>query len=181
MPLHIGPGAPEESGICLQACTELGPSFPLFGVCMGHQCIGQAFGGEWASQMCTGCLWRHWEKDLETLQGGWCARRPGSCTASSRSSFTMQRMWVACCRAFPGGVSHIVCTLLPWMSLQPQPQEHDACSAPSRQSIHGGALPQPGGRAGGLSGGGAEGYGLGGGRHHYGSAPPQIPLDPGAC
>jgi anthranilate synthase component 2 len=40
-----GPGAPEDSGIALQACRELGPRFPLFGVCMGHQCIGQTFGG----------------------------------------------------------------------------------------------------------------------------------------
>ena len=40
-----GPGAPEDSGISLQVCKELGPKFPLFGVCMGHQCIGQAFGG----------------------------------------------------------------------------------------------------------------------------------------
>lgn len=40
-----GPGAPEESGIALEACSVLGPQFPLFGVCMGHQCIGQAFGG----------------------------------------------------------------------------------------------------------------------------------------
>ena len=40
-----GPGAPEDSGIALQACAELGPRFPLFGVCMGHQCIGQTFGG----------------------------------------------------------------------------------------------------------------------------------------
>jgi anthranilate synthase component 2 len=40
-----GPGAPEDSGIALQACRELGPRFPLFGVCMGHQCIGQSFGG----------------------------------------------------------------------------------------------------------------------------------------
>jgi len=41
-----GPGAPEESGISLQACAELGPRFPLLGVCMGHQCIGQVFGGK---------------------------------------------------------------------------------------------------------------------------------------
>ena len=40
-----GPGAPEESGIALQTCTELGPRFPLLGVCMGLQCIGAAFGG----------------------------------------------------------------------------------------------------------------------------------------
>ena len=39
-------GTPEDSGIALQAVTELGPDFPLFGVCMGHQCIGQVYGGE---------------------------------------------------------------------------------------------------------------------------------------
>lgn len=41
-----GPGAPEESGISLRICAELGPQIPIFGVCMGHQCIGQAFGGK---------------------------------------------------------------------------------------------------------------------------------------
>jgi len=43
--LGPGPGAPEESGVTLQACAELGPRTPLLGVCMGLQCIGQAFGG----------------------------------------------------------------------------------------------------------------------------------------
>lgn len=40
-----GPGRPEDSGISLEAVRRLGPKFPLFGVCMGHQCIGQVFGG----------------------------------------------------------------------------------------------------------------------------------------
>jgi anthranilate/para-aminobenzoate synthase component II len=39
-------GRPVDSGISLQAVSELGPEFPLFGVCMGHQCIGEAFGGK---------------------------------------------------------------------------------------------------------------------------------------
>ncbi|KAK3278756.1 Ankyrin Repeat [Cymbomonas tetramitiformis] len=43
--LGPGPGTPEDSGISLQTVKELGPDFPLFGVCMGHQCIGQVFGG----------------------------------------------------------------------------------------------------------------------------------------
>jgi len=43
--LSPGPGKPEDSGISLEAVKQLGPHFPLFGVCMGHQCIGQAFGG----------------------------------------------------------------------------------------------------------------------------------------
>eukprot|EP00898_Chlorokybus_atmophyticus_P004527 jgi/Chlat1/5075/Chrsp33S05066 len=41
-----GPGRPEDSGIALEAVEKLGPEFPLFGVCMGHQCIGQVFGGQ---------------------------------------------------------------------------------------------------------------------------------------
>ena len=39
-------GRPEDSGIALQTVMELGPDFPIFGVCMGHQCIGQVFGGD---------------------------------------------------------------------------------------------------------------------------------------
>ena len=38
-------GRPEDSGIALQTVKELGAEFPIFGVCMGHQCIGQVFGG----------------------------------------------------------------------------------------------------------------------------------------
>ncbi|KAH9318517.1 hypothetical protein KI387_020286, partial [Taxus chinensis] len=40
-----GPGTPHDSGISLQTVVELGPTVPLFGVCMGLQCIGEAFGG----------------------------------------------------------------------------------------------------------------------------------------
>ncbi|KAM7270146.1 hypothetical protein ACFE04_029360 [Oxalis oulophora] len=39
-------GAPQDSGISLQTVLELGPVVPLFGVCMGLQCIGEAFGGK---------------------------------------------------------------------------------------------------------------------------------------
>ncbi len=38
-------GRPEDSGISLQIVQQLGPQIPVFGVCMGHQCIGQIFGG----------------------------------------------------------------------------------------------------------------------------------------
>ncbi|KAF2545439.1 hypothetical protein F2Q70_00020753 [Brassica cretica] len=41
-----GPGTPQDSGISLQTVLELGPHVPLFGVCMGLQCIGEAFGGK---------------------------------------------------------------------------------------------------------------------------------------
>lgn len=41
-----GPGDPDDGGISLQAIAELGPDTPTLGVCLGHQAIGAAFGGE---------------------------------------------------------------------------------------------------------------------------------------
>ena len=41
-----GPGRPEQAGVSLDAIKEFGPRMPLLGVCLGHQAIGLAFGGE---------------------------------------------------------------------------------------------------------------------------------------
>jgi len=41
-----GPCTPDDAGISLAVVAELGGLFPLLGVCLGHQCIGQVFGGQ---------------------------------------------------------------------------------------------------------------------------------------
>lgn len=41
-----GPGTPADAGISLSAIELLGDSIPIFGVCLGHQCIGQVYGAD---------------------------------------------------------------------------------------------------------------------------------------
>ncbi|MBI1406945.1 MAG: aminodeoxychorismate/anthranilate synthase component II [Caulobacter sp.] len=44
--LSPGPKAPAQAGICLQLLRESPADLPIFGVCLGHQAMGEAFGGE---------------------------------------------------------------------------------------------------------------------------------------
>ncbi len=41
-----GPGTPDDAGVSMDVLTDLAGTVPIFGVCLGMQCMGQAFGGE---------------------------------------------------------------------------------------------------------------------------------------
>jgi anthranilate synthase/aminodeoxychorismate synthase-like glutamine amidotransferase len=49
-PSHIilspGPGSPADAGISTDVVRTFGPTIPILGVCLGHQCIGAAYGGD---------------------------------------------------------------------------------------------------------------------------------------
>lgn len=40
-----GPKAPKDAGICLEVIRHFYKEIPILGICLGHQCIGEAFGG----------------------------------------------------------------------------------------------------------------------------------------
>ncbi len=42
--LSPGPGTPADAGVCLEMVTAMAGVRPLFGVCLGHQAIGEAYG-----------------------------------------------------------------------------------------------------------------------------------------
>ena len=44
--LSPGPGVPADAGICIDLIKQLGPQQPILGVCLGHQAMGEAYGGK---------------------------------------------------------------------------------------------------------------------------------------
>ena len=51
-----GPGTPDDAGISIDIIKEFGGKIPILGICLGHQCIGQAFGAtvSHAKKLCHG-------------------------------------------------------------------------------------------------------------------------------
>ncbi len=54
--LSPGPGHPKDAGICMEVIQKLGGEIPIFGVCLGHQAICEAYGGvvSYASELMHG-------------------------------------------------------------------------------------------------------------------------------
>jgi para-aminobenzoate synthetase component 2 len=44
--LSPGPGTPADAGVCIEMIRTLGGVLPIFGVCLGHQAIGEAYGAD---------------------------------------------------------------------------------------------------------------------------------------
>ncbi len=66
-----GPGRPEDAGISLELIKQLGSSVPILGVCLGHQSIGQVFGGKIVSApvLMHGKTSEIYHQDLDIFQG----------------------------------------------------------------------------------------------------------------
>ncbi|HWA66391.1 MAG TPA: aminodeoxychorismate/anthranilate synthase component II [Mycobacteriales bacterium] len=84
--LSPGPGRPEDAGCCIEVIKAYGPTLPVFGVCLGHQAIGVAYGGvvERAPELLHG-------KTSEVTHGGAgvFAGVPDPCTATRYHSLTV--------------------------------------------------------------------------------------------
>jgi para-aminobenzoate synthetase component II len=69
--LSPGPGTPDAAGICKDLLLELGPTLPTLGVCLGHQCLGEAYGGRvrHASQVMHGKVSRVLHQQQSVFRG----------------------------------------------------------------------------------------------------------------
>src|SRR2546427_7653143 len=77
--LSPGPGTPGDAGICKDLLLELGPTLPTLGVCLGHQCLGEAYGGRGRR----GGAGEHWKGPRVLLRDKYAfSRVPGPVSAT---------------------------------------------------------------------------------------------------
>ncbi|MFX0593091.1 aminodeoxychorismate/anthranilate synthase component II [Melissospora conviva] len=86
--LSPGPGSPDRAGICLDVIREYAGELPIFGVCLGHQAIGEAFGATVARAP---ELLHGKTSDVRHRSGGVLAGLPDPFTATRYHSLTVVR------------------------------------------------------------------------------------------
>src|SRR5215813_8314454 len=92
--LSPGPCTPNEAGICLELIKAAAGKIPLLGVCLGHQAIGQAFGGK----VIRGPVPMHGKLSRISHQGkGVFADIPASFTATRYHSLVVERATLPSC------------------------------------------------------------------------------------
>ena len=86
--LSPGPCTPNEAGICLDLVRAASETTPILGVCLGHQAIGQAFGGEVvrAPRRCTARF-----RASRTMRAGFFAALNGPFQATRYHSLVIER------------------------------------------------------------------------------------------
>lgn len=83
-----GPSAPAQAGISVQAIQHFAGKMPILGVCLGHQCIGAAFGGEIVRAQ----VQMHGKTSvIHTTQSGVFAQLPSSFTVNRYHSLAIAR------------------------------------------------------------------------------------------
>jgi anthranilate synthase/aminodeoxychorismate synthase-like glutamine amidotransferase len=99
-PSHVvlspGPGTPDDAGITLGLIARLAGSVPLLGVCLGHQAIGQAFGGKVVR---AGRVMHGKTSRIRHDGGGVFARVPDEFVATRYHSLVVERESLPACLA----------------------------------------------------------------------------------
>ena len=99
-PSHVvlspGPGTPDDAGITLALIARLAGSVPLLGVCLGHQAIGQAFGGKVVR---AGRVMHGKTSRIRHDGGGVFARVPDEFVATRYHSLVVERESLPACLA----------------------------------------------------------------------------------
>ena len=103
--LSPGPCTPNEAGICLELIEKASGKIPLMGVCLGHQAIGQAFGGKVvrAQQLMHGKL-----SEVESTGKGLFAGLPDTFNATRYHSLVVERTSLPDCLEVTASTGDII-------------------------------------------------------------------------
>ncbi len=103
--LSPGPCTPNEAGICLELIEKASGKIPLMGVCLGHQAIGQAFGGKVvrAQQLMHGKL-----SEVESAGKGLFAGLPDTFNATRYHSLVVERASLPDCLEVTASTGDII-------------------------------------------------------------------------